>query len=311
MGKTTQQMNKALEQGQVLAKDLLPKLIPLMDKLANNNDALTTQLNTAQTAQNRFNLTMQEGADIIWKSGMSEGMKDLFETSAKSIKKLEPSLKKLGKAFEIAFKGLARAIEFLTPVLQLLIDNLEWIIAAKLAAPIFTMVKAIKAYTVATTAATAATATLGATATASFMSILKPLALVVTAMGVIEDLAADIDPTKVSSGEAAQGFQMIDGKRVAIHRREDGSYYSKGEAATGRMAELDRMLNPSLGGAFSDVKQWFGSDSNNISSSTNKTEINVNVTGTENAQQTKEVVEQVVDSKIQSMLHAGSRRQSR
>lgn len=241
MGKTTQEMNKALEQGQVTAKDLLPKLIPLMNELANKNGALAKQLQTAQTAQNRFNIVAQEGADTIWKGGMADGMKDLFNTLSELLKDSTPQLKKLGKGFELVFKGLARVLEIVTPILKVVIDYFEWIFGAIMLRKLFMFAGGLNLVSKGFTGAALAAKGFGVSVASSMAVALAPLTAVIAAFTMLDELVASYSDTKVSLKEAAQGYQIINGRKVGVEKR-DGQYFSTGDlgAVDYRSATMQR-----------------------------------------------------------------------
>lgn len=122
---TTQEMNKALEQGQVLAKDLLPKITPMISEMANANGALAAQLASARTAENRFNTDAGIAADKIFNSGFEEGLSELYKTLSEIFKDNEEALAKLGATFGRVFKGIAHILRVIEPALVAVVSNLE------------------------------------------------------------------------------------------------------------------------------------------------------------------------------------------
>lgn len=212
MGKTTKEMNKALEQGQITAKDLLPKLIPLMNELANNNGALAKQLQTAQTAQNRFNIVAQEGADIIWKNGMSSGFKELFKTLTRILGSSKPQLEKLGRVFEAILRGLSYSLELLEPVFKVFIDNIEIAFGA------------------------VALRTMRTFANVANVSLARAFLPVTAALAAAEELMSLMSDKVVGVTENATGrqFNILTGQSSEIIRR-DGKMFS---------GESKQMINP-------------------------------------------------------------------
>lgn len=130
MGLTTKELNKQLQLGNVLAKDLLPKMTPMIREMANANGALATQLETARIAENRFFLTTQDGAKKIYDSGFSEGLKELYTTLSEILKDSGPQLEKIGKIFGTVFKAIAHILKLVEPPLKLIIDNIELLTSA-------------------------------------------------------------------------------------------------------------------------------------------------------------------------------------
>ena len=210
-------MNKMLEQGQITAKDLLPKMIPLMDQLAVKNGALATQLQTAQTAQNRFNITAQEASDTIYKEGMGDGLKVFFEDMTALFEENQGALKSLGRAFEYFFKILSRGLQIVTPVITAAIDNFEILFGAAALASVSAM--------------TAGFQTFGTTAAAAWMAALAPVLKFVAALALVDDYLANWNKNKISTKEALQGYQVVDGKRQYIAKDKDGNYRATGETA--------------------------------------------------------------------------------
>lgn len=125
MGYTTKELNDQLKAGNVLAKDLLPKLTPLISDMANANGALATQLESARAAEQRFFLQSQNAGKEIYKSGFSAGLKELYETMDNILVRAEPNLKKFGATMGRVFKGIAYMLKVIEPYFNLFIGNLE------------------------------------------------------------------------------------------------------------------------------------------------------------------------------------------
>ena len=257
MGMSTQELNKALEQGQVTAKEMLPKLIPIMDKLANKNNALATQLETAATAQGRFNLVAQEGADIIFQAGMSDGLKELFKTLTSIFTNSKPQLEKLGRIFESVFKGIAYSLRLVEPIMKVFIDNFELIFGAY----------AIK--------------TMSSFATAANLSLAKAFLPITLALAAAEELMSLFSDDIVGITEASMGrqFNLREGTTSGLTEK-DGVYTKTGNKG-------NMMINPSnvMGGvmkqgpvnamAIEATRLLSGvfSSNNNSASTTNKVEL--------------------------------------
>tara|TARA_R110000851_G_scaffold557_1_gene1908 strand:+ start:1471 stop:2385 length:915 start_codon:yes stop_codon:yes gene_type:complete len=209
MGMSTKELNKALEQGQVSAKEMLPKLIPIMNELANKNGALSKQLETAATAQQRFNLVAQEGADTIFQSGMSDGLKELWGTLTDIFVNAGPQLEKLGKIFGSVFKAIAYSLKVLEPVMKVFIDNFEIMFGAYALSKVATMQKALALF--------------GVSAASSLTAAFLPIAGFLSAIAAIDDWTSsmDIDMTRVSMSERVQGFQTnLYGQRSEIIEKD-------------------------------------------------------------------------------------------
>lgn len=130
MGYTTQELNKQLKMGNVLAKDLLPKLTPMISEMAHANGALAKQLESTRVAERRLALQAQDSAKTIFDSGFSEGLKELYETLTNILKNSDKELKKLGDIFGKVFKGIAYMFKVLEPLMKAFINNMELIAGA-------------------------------------------------------------------------------------------------------------------------------------------------------------------------------------
>ena len=128
MGTTTQGMNDMLQRGEVLASDLLPKLSPLIKEVANNNGALEKQLDSTRVAQQRFNLTVQESADTIFKAGFGEGLKELFAELSDQLNDSGKAQKDLGNIYNKFFKALKNVIKVTTPVVEAFIHSMSKVV---------------------------------------------------------------------------------------------------------------------------------------------------------------------------------------
>lgn len=227
MGKTTKEMNKALELGQITAKEMIPKLIPLMNQLADKNGALATQLDTAQTAQNRFNLVAQEGADTIFQGGMEEGLKEFYKTLSELLKDAGPQLKKIGHAFGVFFKGLSHAIKMIEPFLKILIDNMGLLFGGAMIMKIGALGKAITLF-----------------ATGAKISLASAFWPITLALAALEEMASLMSDKLVGTLESSLGMQinLKDGTTTGLTRGEDGGYYSEGGSESNYFAGLIKNL---------------------------------------------------------------------
>lgn len=223
MGKSTKEMNKALEMGQVTAKDLLPKMIPLMDKLANKNGALAKQINNAQAAQNRFLISAQEGGDVIWLGGMSEGFKDFMITLQKTLEGSGPQLKKIGKIFGWFFNALSKGIEVVTPLLKVLIDNIELLMVSLGLLKINAAVTAFAALAngvvganVAVLSGAAAWRAYGVSMLGAWTASAAPMAVIIAGLATISEWFSTFDDSTYNSLDITRGYQMVDDRKMEL-----------------------------------------------------------------------------------------------
>ena len=222
MKMSTKELNKALEQGQITAKDMLPKLIPIMDKLATKNGALAKQLENAETAQNRFNLVAQEGADTIWQGGMADGLKTMFQSLTEMFVNSGPQLKRFGSIFGSLFKLITKGLEVIVPIIGFAVDHFGALVGTYMVSRVFVMISAI-------TKMTKAMAVFGTVSSVAWAKFLAPITGLLASFGLIDDWLAQFDRTKMNSDEKERGYQIVDGKRVGIEQRNDGKWYDTGK----------------------------------------------------------------------------------
>lgn len=221
MGMTTQQLNKALEQGQVLAKDLLPKITPMIHEMANANGALAKQLESARIAENRFVADSAKAADKIFNSGFESGLAELYKTMSEIFKDAGPQLEKIGKIFGTAFKAIAYTLKLIEPPLSLIINNIEYLAGGL-------MIK--KLMLLRTTLAT------------TFLPI-------TVALAAAEELISLFSDKLVGVTEKALGAQinLAEGTKTALVEK-DGKLYSDPNS-TKDYAKIDKdfMYGPAIG----------------------------------------------------------------
>lgn len=116
---TVKEMLALQQTGGLISSKVLPEFGRLMSKAARNNEGLEKALLSNRVAMNRFMFAIQEAADTFFKSGFSEGLTKFFNTSAESIRKLEPLWKGLGRILGSIFTALAAGIERVTPMFVL------------------------------------------------------------------------------------------------------------------------------------------------------------------------------------------------
>lgn len=100
------QMFKMMENGEVLAEDVLPKVAQLLKEAAANGGALERAMKTSASAQNRFMNAWEGFLKSVFESGVDEGLAVFFDTLTKALQILEPVVKKIGQAFRFMFVPL-------------------------------------------------------------------------------------------------------------------------------------------------------------------------------------------------------------
>jgi hypothetical protein len=225
LGITEAELFKMMETGSVLAAETLPKVAEAYRAAAIAGGAYDLALKGLRVTEGRMVKSSQEAADTIFKSGFSAGLADLYGTLAETLKDSEPQLKKIGKFFGLIFKGLAKVIKFLTPVLQILIDQFEWIFGAKMLQKLFLFAGGLKALRAGFLGAAMGAKTFGASVASSMAVALAPLTAIIVAFTALDEIMASFDDTRVSMRERAQGYQTINGRKIGIEQR-DGQYFS-------------------------------------------------------------------------------------
>lgn len=250
MGMTTKQMNKALEQGQVLAADLLPKLTPLIKKLANNNSALATQLESARIAENRFIHDYKAGAKTIFNSGFEEGLKELYTTLSEEISGSGKSQEDLGNIYKKFFKTLAGAIKVLMPVLEAFIQGTSKLI--DLAA------LSVDGYKQLYDTLNDMHPALGRTAAgvlAIGLAMRTVTGKVLLAIGAFQELISLFDDKVVGAFEASMGKQvnLLTMQTTELIRTEDGYFNAKDRLDM--MPDMDAITKAIGGDKITEVLQ--------------------------------------------------------
>ena len=98
--------------------------------MSSEGGALEKALKTLRVQEDRFiNLSKLSG-DVVYKSGFSEGLSELYKTMSEILKDAGPQLEKIGEIFGKVFKGIAYVMKLLEPPLKLLINNFEIVFGA-------------------------------------------------------------------------------------------------------------------------------------------------------------------------------------
>lgn len=82
MGKTTEEFSKMMEDGELVAEDLLPKLSVELMKMANSGDQLEKAMNNTNSALNRFSNNMILANARFQEAGMDKGIRDLANSAS-------------------------------------------------------------------------------------------------------------------------------------------------------------------------------------------------------------------------------------
>lgn len=114
---TVKEMMELQQKGGLISSKVLPVFAKNMSAAAKANGGLEKAMLSNRVAMNRMMFAIQEGADIMFKSGLSAGLTEFFNTSASSIVELKPLWESLGKILGSVFHTLSKLVKAVTPTL--------------------------------------------------------------------------------------------------------------------------------------------------------------------------------------------------
>jgi len=215
MNLSTEELFKQMEAGKLLSADVLPKVAKELRRTANSGGALEMRMKSMRVAQGRFFKQVESGADTIFTAGFDIGGGEMFNEMADELDQAASGMKGMGKVFNLVFKVIGSASQFLIPILNsvfyalgLISDVLVELFQHKsgqIAAGIGVIGYAVGGLN----------GKLGATNTLLTLMMRKIFVLLgpfVAIAVLIEDIMANFDDKKVSSIEAAMGRQFGDNK---------------------------------------------------------------------------------------------------
>ena len=110
MGVSNKEFLKMMERGELLAKDVLPKVAKEMSKMSREGGALDKSLKSNQTAMNRMKAAFQDLKNQFFRGGFGDLTTKLFESLANTMKVLTPAAFIFGRALNTAFTLLTLPI---------------------------------------------------------------------------------------------------------------------------------------------------------------------------------------------------------
>lgn len=113
MGVTSAELSKMMEDGELVAEDLLPKLSVELLKMANSGGQLQKAMNNTASAIARFQNNVIIANKTFNEAGFDKAVRDLFNTMSDAIMRAEPLWIALGKATEFAMFPLRAFFELL------------------------------------------------------------------------------------------------------------------------------------------------------------------------------------------------------
>ncbi|BAV80945.1 hypothetical protein [Vibrio phage RYC] len=124
---TVAEMMKLQEQGGLISEKVLPIFAKNMSLAARANGGLDKALESNRVTMNRMLTEMKVAGDLIFRSGFSEGLTQLFNSIAKMLKDNEELWVALGRVFGSVFKALSKGVDFLNRIFQSMGTVLNWL----------------------------------------------------------------------------------------------------------------------------------------------------------------------------------------
>lgn len=112
------EMLKLQQAGALVSDKVLPHFGKRMREAARANGGLEKAMLSNRVAMNRMMFSIQEAADIVFKSGFAKGLTEFFNTTASSVIELKPLWESLGEVLGSVFHMLAKGIKAVTPTLK-------------------------------------------------------------------------------------------------------------------------------------------------------------------------------------------------
>lgn len=123
-GKTSGELEKMMEQGQLTAEYIKP-LVMAMGELAEANGAYEKALRKLGTVENRLKTTAGLSAAKIAEAGFTKGLINLYETLMNSMNENGETLTRIGKIYEKIFNGLSHVVKGAVAVIESFVRVME------------------------------------------------------------------------------------------------------------------------------------------------------------------------------------------
>jgi hypothetical protein len=116
---TVKEMMKLQQTGGLISSKVLPHFAKRMSEAARANGGLDKALLSNRVSMNRLTTSVQNSADTFFKSGFSEGLTELFNTTADMVSENQVLWDSLGKVASGVLKGISFVVEnVINPVLS-------------------------------------------------------------------------------------------------------------------------------------------------------------------------------------------------
>jgi tape measure domain-containing protein len=125
MGVTTPQMNKMIESGTVLSKDVVPKWVEQMQKMVKETGALEAAQKKVVASQARFQNSVTLLSETMFTGGGATFMKAVFDALSDTVEAVRAGIELLAAAFSPlakAFGGTGNAVEAMSFALKVLVS---------------------------------------------------------------------------------------------------------------------------------------------------------------------------------------------
>lgn len=113
---------KAVEEGKVLTKDVLPKFSEELKKMSKAGGALDKTMESTPAQFQRFMNAITEAKLVFYENGMDKGMAYFFKEFTTIIQDLNPAIKAFGKIFQGVAITLTAAFKLISVPLQFIVD---------------------------------------------------------------------------------------------------------------------------------------------------------------------------------------------
>lgn len=122
--KDTKTFFKAVEDGKIMANDVLPKFGKELQKMAKEGGALDAVMGKTQANFNRFMNALTEAKLVLYNNGMDDGLNYMFNSLANILQDMKPILKIVGQAFRGFVTILTAGLRLVMAPINMVVDAL-------------------------------------------------------------------------------------------------------------------------------------------------------------------------------------------
>tara|TARA_R110002167_G_scaffold177446_3_gene377237 strand:- start:890 stop:2209 length:1320 start_codon:yes stop_codon:yes gene_type:complete len=227
---TEAELFKQMEQGKLLASEVLPKVAKAYKIAANEGGAYQLALQGLRVTEGQFATEAARAGKIIFNGGFEKGLSSLYLTMTNLLRDSGGELSKLGKAFKAFFKLVESTLTVATGLIKHVVNNIGLV-------------------TLGIVSATTAMIHFGNASAKAWARALLPITGVLTAVAAIDAYVASTDMSRLNAIEIGRGFQVdAEGNKIGIGKDKEGNYFSTGEVL-GKYGEntKERIVSGTLG----------------------------------------------------------------